>query len=368
MQLGVVGLPNAGKSTLFNCLTGAGAETGVYPFTTVEQNVGTVEVPDDRLIPVAEALGSAQVVPATVRIVDIAGLVRGASRGEGLGNRFLGHIRQVDAIAHVVRAFHRDDVTHSEGEVDPLRDIHLIEAELRAADLDAIERRRETALVRAKGGQAAPREELGHLDSLQARIKKDEYLAASSLSHGEERLLQELHLLTRRPVVYVVNVDEELAASGEGNPLVEPILRLASERGMRALVLTARFEEELTALLPGEREDFLDDLGLEETARDRFLRMAHDVLGLITYFTGNERETRARSLPGGQTVVEAARKVHSDMAEGFIRAEVIKADDLIRAGSRTEAQRRGSARIQGRDYIVQEGDVIQVRFDPPGTR
>lgn len=368
MQLGVVGLANAGKSTLFNCLTGAGAETGVYPFTTVDQNVGTVEVPDDRLVPVAEALGSARVVPATVRIVDIAGLVRGASRGEGLGNRFLGHIREVDAIAHVVRAFHRRDVAHSEGEVDPLRDVGLIEAELRAADLDAIERRREATLVRAKGGQPGPREELGHLDSLQVRLREGEYLAAAPLSSGEERLLQELHLLTRRPVVYVINVDEERAAAAEDDPLVQPVIRLASERGMKALVLTARFEEELASLDPEERADFLDDLGLQEQARDRFLRLAHDVLGLITYFTGNERETRARSLPRGETVLEAARKVHSDMADGFIRAEVISADDLIRAGSRAEAQRKGYARIQGRDYIVREGDVIQVRFDARSSR
>ncbi len=365
MQLGIVGLPNAGKSTLFNLVSGAAAPTGAYPFTTVDSNVAEVAVPDSRLEPVACAVGSASAVPASVRIVDIAGLVRGASRGEGLGNRFLSYIREVDAIAHVVRAFERSDVSHSEGDLNPVRDVHLVEQELMIADAETLARRMGSLQKKAQSGDEDAREELTELRALADRVDAGEYLASSDIDDSLRSRARQLHLLTIRPVIYVINVDEEIIAGSEVHKLhelVAPVEELAEERGMTPLQICAGLEEELSALDDEERDIFRAEMGLERDGRDRFLRAAHEVLGLITYFTGNEKETRARSLPRGATAIEAAEKIHSDIAAGFIRADVIGAEDLVRLGSRAHARRQGLLRSEGRDYVVRDGDVIEVHF------
>jgi len=365
VQLGIVGLPNAGKSTLFNVVTGAGAPTGAYPFTTVDSNVGEVAVPDPRLERISRAIGSQSVVPASVRIVDIAGLVRGASRGQGLGNRFLGYIREVDAIAHVVRAFRRSDVSHSEGQLNPLRDVQLVEQELLMADAETLERRLESLERKAKSGDEQVMAELEEVRALKDTIDSGDYLAGNDIPPEHGRRARDLHLLSIRPVVYVINVDEETAAGPENeevSELIGPVEGLAHRRGMKALRLCAGLEEELTALDEEEQEAFRVEMGLVGDGRQRFLHAAHDVLGLITYFTGNEKETRARSLRQGGTALEAARKVHSDIGEGFIRADVVSADDLMRVGSRERARRKGLLRSEGRDYTVCDGDVIEVHF------
>lgn len=364
MQLGIVGLPNAGKSTLFNLVTGGAARTDLYPFTTVDSNVGTVEVPDERLDQVARALGSRQSVPSTVRIVDIAGLVPGASRGEGLGNRFLGHIREVDAVAHVVRAFQREDVPHSEGDINPLRDLELVELEMILADLETVQRRIESIATAARSGDRVLAEQMKVLSDLKQRLTAGQYLATSDLSSEEERAAADLHLLTWRPVLCVANVDEsemEQFLAGASSRL-DPLRERASERGMKFTVIPLGFEQELSTLAEGERQEFLQDLGLQQSGRERFLRAAHELLGLITFFTGNAKETQARSLRRGATAVEAAGKIHSDMERGFIRVEVINADELLPVGSRREARDRGLLRIEGRDYLVSDGDVMEVLF------
>lgn len=365
MKLGIVGLPNAGKSTLFNLVTGGGARTDLYPFTTVESNIGTVDVPDDRLEPVAQVLRSAVSIPAAMRVVDIAGLVRGASKGEGLGNRFLGYIREVDAVAHVVRAFHRQDVSHSEGELDPLRDLDLVETELILADLDTVEKRIDSVANAAKSGDAALAAQVQILTGLRQRLSGGEYLAVTCLTEDERASARDLHLLTTRPVLYVVNVDEdeyERYLSG-GSNLVDPVRARAGARSMQVVVSPLGFEEELLGLEEQERAEFLEDLGFDPVGRQRFLQASYELLGLITFFTGNARETRARSLPRGRTAVDAAGKVHTDMARGFIRAEVIGADELVRAGSRSSAREQGVLRVEGRDYEVRDGDVIEVLFN-----
>ncbi|MFO7942267.1 MAG: redox-regulated ATPase YchF [Bacillota bacterium] len=357
MRLGLVGLPNAGKSTLFNLITGAGAEVGHYPFTTVDGSVGSVPVPDERLDPLGRVLGSDRVVPTTVSVVDIAGLVSGASEGEGLGNRFLGHIREVDAIAHVLRAFDRGDVVRAQGPLDPIGDADLVETELILADLQTVRRRLEDLRAEAKSATPEARTRVAHAERLREKLESGAYLAREDLDLTERSLADEMRLLTRLPVLYVLNTGEPEATGFE-----ETVADL-QRRGGRVISLAAAFEDELAELEPGEREMFLEDAGLTRSGRERFIRAAHDLLGLITFFTGNEKETRAWSLEEGSTALEAAGKIHTDMARGFIRAEVVEAETLLEIGSRNEARRRGLLRVEGRDYRVREGDVLQILFN-----
>ncbi len=357
MQIGLVGLPNAGKSTLFNMVTKAGAETGHYPFTTVDRNVGRVPVPDPRLEAIRRILGSARAVPATVSVVDIAGLVPGASKGEGLGNRFLGHIREMDAIAHVLRCFDRADVVRSEGALDPVADADLVETELILADHDTVLRRLEAFRVAAKSAHPQALARVRTAEALLGRLEEGEYLGRSALSPEERSMAADMNLLTILPVLYVLNAGDP---EGMGS---DPAVQMLESRGGAVVELSAAFEDELGELSAGERRMFLEDAGLESPGRDRFIRAAHELLGRITFFSGNEKETRAWSIGEGSSAVEAAGKIHTDMARGFIRAEVIDADSLIEIGSRSEARNRGLLRVEGRDYRVRDGDVMQILFN-----
>jgi hypothetical protein len=359
LSVGIVGLPNAGKSTLFNALTQAGAVVGNYPFTTIEPNTGVVPVPDERLGRLAALFAPPKVIPATVTFTDIAGLVRGASRGEGLGNRFLGHIRECDAIALVVRDFEDSDITHVEGTVDPLRDIDVIELELQLADLETTTKRLEKVekTVRLQKEKAVEIIELlqrvrDHLDG--GRSVRTMRLAAPEREH-----LRDLWLLTATPLVVVVNV-------AEGAVVGEPsgVLRArAAESDADIVVISARIESELAELDPADRGAFLADLGIERPGLDVLAQHAYALLHLVTFFTAGEKEVRAWELREGLSALDAAATIHTDFAKGFIRAEVCDAEDLLAAGSYNALREQGRQRLEGRDYVVRDGDVVHFRFN-----
>jgi ribosome-binding ATPase len=356
MKIGIVGMPNAGKSTLFNALTAAGAETGAYPFTTVEPNVAVVGVPDDRVERVAETLGSSEVVHETIDFHDIAGLVKGASQGEGLGNQFLASIGETDAICHVIRAHGADAVAHPEGRVDPVADAELIETELLAADLESAERRLErvTKQARSEGKEAtAEREWLeAVVEALSAGRPAREVAAPEAAPDA----LRKLSPLTAKPVLYVVNVDEGVTEA-------PPDLVAHAERTQaKVVVISARVEAELRELDPGEAEEMRDELGIERSGLERLIRAAFELLDLITFFTADAgKEAMARTLRRGGTAYDAAGRVHGDLQRGFVRAEVIRWDELVDAGGYSAARDRGTLRIEGRDYAVQDGDVVHIR-------
>jgi len=366
MKVGLIGLPNAGKSTLFNALTSGRVEAAPYPFTTIEQNLGVVEVDHPCLTPVARAVGSAQVVPATIQFVDIAGLVPGASQGEGLGNRFLAHIREADAILHVVRAFNRSDVTHVVGDPDPVRDAELVDTELLLADLETLEKHHEKAARAAKAGDAESLARVAAVESLLICLRRGTPLRAAPLNETESALAGELHLLSRLPVLYILNIGERLAGEEElCRGEFRAFWQRAQDDGAQVVAVCASLEHELATLAPDERESLAAELELGESALARVTEAGRELLELQAYFTGNEKETRLRFLPRGETALYAAGQVHSDMADGFIRAEVIPAGRLIEAGSYAQARQNGWVRIEGRDYVVQDGDVITVRFRAP---
>ena len=358
LRAGLVGLPNAGKSTLLNALSQARASTAPYPFTTIDPNRGVASVPDRRLEALARVLRPARVVPATVEVVDIAGLVRGASRGEGLGNQFLAHVREVDVLLHVVRLFAAPEVAHVEGTVDPVRDAEIVEAELLLADLAQVERLRERAGPRARSGDAAARAEVEVLDRLREALARG--IPARRALEGEELTrVAPWRLLTAKPVLVVANVDG--AAAGAA---LEALQRHAEARGARVVALDARLEADLAELPAEEAAEFRRALGGDEDASGvgRLLRATYQLLELITFFTVLSQEVRAWPLRRGATALEAAGRIHTDMARGFIRAEVVSWEGLVAAGSLEAARERGLVRAEGRGYVVQDGDVLTIRF------
>ena len=360
---GIVGLPNVGKSTLFNALTAtAQAEAANYPFTTVEPNVGRVAVPDPRLDVIAAVAGSSRVVPTHLEFVDIAGLVRGASTGEGLGNRFLAAIREVDAIAHVLRCFADDNVTHVDGAVDPVRDAETVETELMLADLESLEGRAEAWAKKARGGDEEAKAELAVAAPLLAALREGRPARQVLPTAADERRVAALHLLTAKPMLYVCNVDE--ASLPAGNALSAAAATRAAARGLASVAISAKIESEVAALdEAAERAEFLVALGLEETGLARLVGAGYGLLRLITFFTANRREAHAWTVAEGTAALEAAAKVHTDFARGFIAAETIPYADFVALGGERGAKDAGVMRQEGRDYVVQDGDVILFRFN-----
>jgi len=360
MKVGIVGLPNVGKSTVFNSLTRAGAEARNYPFTTIDPNLGVAVVPEGRLRALAEVMGSKKVVPATVDFVDIAGLVRGASAGEGLGNQFLAHIRECDAIAHVVRCFEDENVVHVHGGVDPVGDVETINTELLLADLATVERRLERVRRAAKSGDPRLKTEVAELEKLRDHLSGGD--PARGYTGGSEVLAEILRsLITAKPTLYVANVDEEAVA--EGNRCSSEVEKLAARERAEAVRISARLEAEVAELPEEEAREYLGMLGVEGTGFEGFIRAAYRLLGLITFFTAVEKEARAWTVGSGSTTRRAAGRIHTDMQRGFIAAEVGNWEDIVAAGSWAKAREEAKVRLEGRDYVVADGDVLLVRFN-----
>jgi len=362
-RCGIVGLPNVGKSTLFNALTEtAAAQAANYPFCTIEPNVGRVAVPDERLDKIAAIAKSAQEIETQIEFVDIAGLVRGASQGEGLGNQFLANIREVDAIVHVVRCFEGGDVTHVEGRVDPIADAETVETELMLADLDSLERRVPNLVKKAQQGDKEAKVEASVLGQALDLLRASKPARLTKPRDEEEaNALQRAQLLTAKPVLYVCNVDEGDAASG--NALSQRVFERAASEGAQAVVISAAIEAEIATLPADERDAFLADLGLHETGLTRMIHSGYALLGLITFFTAGPKESRAWTVHKGARAPEAAGEIHSDFERGFIRAETIGFDDYIRCGGESGARDAGKLRSEGKDYVVQDGDVLLFRFN-----
>ncbi len=362
MKLGIVGLPNVGKSTLFNAITKAGAESANYPFCTIEPNVGMVSVPDDRLEKLAEVYPSKKVIPTAIEFYDIAGLVEGASTGEGLGNKFLSHIREVEAIVHVVRCFEDEDIVHVNGDIDPRQDIEIINLELMLADIEVLQKRLESAKRALKGDKSlAP--EIDLIERALESLEAERSVRTLELNEDEKKILRSLNLLSAKPVIYVANVSEEDLVNEEENKFVKEVRDFASTEDAEVITVSAQIEQEIAELSDEEKEEFLQELGLEYSGLDKLIQASYRLLGLMSFLTAGPMEARAWTIKIGTPAPEAAAKIHSDIQRGFIKAEVISFDDLMASGSMLAAREKGLVRIEGKEYIMQDGDVVLFRFN-----
>ncbi|MCR5625267.1 MAG: redox-regulated ATPase YchF [Lachnospiraceae bacterium] len=364
MKLGIVGLPNVGKSTLFNSITKAGAESANYPFCTIDPNIGVVPVPDERLDVLTKLTNSPKTVYATIEFVDIAGLVKGASKGEGLGNQFLANIREVDAIVHVVRCFEDTNIVHVEGNIDPVRDIETINYELLFSDMEILERRKAKLVKSVKGDKTLQ----GELDLTERLLKSmEEGVLAKNFeleSDEEKELIESFNLLTYKPVIYGANVTEDdLVDDGASNENVAKVREYAKNEGSEVFVICAKIEEEISELDEDEKKEFLDDLGITSSGLDKLIKASYSLLGLISYITTGDKETKAWTITKGTKAPGAAGKIHSDFERGFIRAEVVSYDNLVKYGSMSAARENGVLRSEGKEYVMQDGDVVEFRFN-----
>lgn len=362
MKLGIVGLPNVGKSTLFNAITKAGAESANYPFCTIEPNVGIVAVPDSRLDRLSDMYSPEKYTPAVIEFVDIAGLVRGASKGEGLGNKFLANIREVDAIVHVVRAFDDSNVIHVEGSTDPARDIETIDLELILSDMEYMERRIDKCRKMMKGGDKKFEPELRFAERIYSVLESGKSARTLTFDEEEQLLLRDLPLLSLKPILYAANISED-AIGGAENDYVRTIRRYAAEEGAEVVVISAKIEEEIAVLDDEEKKAFLSDLGLDQSGLDKMVQACYKLLGLISFLTAGPQEVRAWTIRKGTKAPQAAGKIHSDFERGFIRAEIVAFDDLMSCGTYAAAREKGLVRSEGKEYVMKDGDVVLFRFN-----
>ena len=364
MKLGMVGLPNVGKSTLFNAITKAGAESANYPFCTIEPNVGVVSVPDKRLDVLEEMYNTKKKVYTAIEFYDIAGLVKGASKGEGLGNKFLSHIREVAAIVHVVRCFDDGNVVHVEGSVDPIRDIDTINLELIFSDLEVLERRMEKSLKLVRSGDKTAKFEYGVMERIKEQLEANKPVRTLEVTEEEEAFIKSLFLITSKPVLYACNISEDDVMEGNfDNDYVKRVKEYAASENSEVMVVSAKIEEELSGLDDEEKAEMLGEYGLDESGLDKLIQTSYKLLGLMSYLTAGVQEVRAWTIKRGTKAPAAAGKIHSDIERGFIRAEVVGYDDLVECGSEAAAKEKGKFRLEGKDYIMQDGDVVNFRFN-----